>query len=235
MPSQLWERLRAARRYADMTQAQLAAACGVTRSAYAFMESKDPNARSRPSAEQVMAIARLTKVPVEWLMNDAVDPGEVWKIGVISGSGPRPAQAAQQHAAGPHPHRRSTDGPDRMAQLFWSAVQYHVLISDPSRASAFDVVVREAPLPLTVRYLHGTAAVCFTHRSDPDSVALYMGRLLLHERALARALDKHLLVWHRDGDVELDGTVAAALQAFGVRIRQVATAEEAASYLLSHS
>ena len=229
MSSQLWQRLRAARKFADLTQANLAAACGITRSGYAFFEAGDPNSRTRPNTDQIMAIAKLTKVPIEWLLNDSVDPGDVWKVGVVANAGPKPLAPAP----GPHPLRRSTDGPDRMEETFWRAVEYHVLVNDPSRASAFDVEVHPAPLPMRARYLHEWVISCFTTRCDPDTLSLYMGRLLLNERALGKAFRKHLLIWPRGCELDMDGTVECAQKGFAISIRQVATPEEAAAYLLS--
>lgn len=230
MASQLWERLRAARRFADMTQAQLAAACGVTRSAYAFMESKDPNARTRPSAEQVMAIAKLTRVPVEWLLNDAVDAGDVWKIGVVAGGAIQPT-AAHAPAQQDHPLRRAGDGPERLARLFWNSVEFQVVTADPDRTSAFDVALMGPPFTLRVRFLHGRSIACFSSKCDPDTLSFFMGRLLLHERAVAKVYDKHLIVWCPEAHG--NGAFEVADKVFGVKIRQVQTAEEAAAYLLA--
>lgn len=234
MPSQLWERLRAARRFADLTQAQLAAVCNVTRSGYAFMESKDPNSRTRPSADQVMAIAKLTRVPVEWLLNDAADAGDVWKIGVIASGVSQPVAAPAPRVSldgQQHPLRRINDGPERLARLFWSSVEFQVVTADPSLGSAFDAVLLGPPLPLTVRYLHGRSMACFSNRCDSDALTAHMGRLLLNERAVAKVFDKHLIVWcpedHGNGAYEMADKV------FGIKIRQVQTAEEAAAYLLS--
>lgn len=238
MASQLWERLRAARRFADMTQAQLAAACGITRSGYAFFESKDPNSRSRPSAEQVMAVSRLTRVPIEWLMNDAADPGDVWKIGVVSSTGLQAAPVRGPTHAGHsgtflgHPLRRATDRPTRAEETFWRAVEYHLVQTNPEHEGCFDVEVSPPPFPMRVRYKHGKTMCCYTGNSSIDSLTFHMGRLLLYERALAQAFSKHLVVWSKDV-VDYDGTLETAKNLFGVSIRQVSTAEEAAAYLIS--
>lgn len=235
MASELWQRLRAARKFADMTQAQLAAACGITRSGYAFFEAGDPNSRSRPSAEQVMAISRLTKVPIEWLMNDSVNAGDVWKVGVVANGGvPLPPAPSVVHASNGHPLRRATDKPGRAEETFWRAVEYHVLTARPGHEDCFEVQIGNAALPLRARYMCGQVLACFTSNPSIESLTFHMGRLLLFERAMAKIYRKHLLVWGRDGGgTDLNGTIEAAQDMYGVSIRQVVTAEEAAAYLVS--
>lgn len=225
MASQLWQRLRAARKFADMTQAQLAAVCSVTRSGYAFFESSDDNSRTRPNTDQIMAIAKLTRVPVEWLLNDTSEPGEVWKIAVVNGGAgpapaPRPAAAVCQH--------------DRRDETFWRAVEYHVTTHDQSRTGAFDSTVWVDAMELTIRYQHEKVLACFCSVTDPQMMALFMGRLMLFERALQRAMNKHLIVWLRDGQApEMVSRIEAAQKVFGISIRVVNTADEAAAYLLA--
>lgn len=83
MPSQLWQRLRSARNYADLRQQDIADACNpkVSRGAVAQWESIDPNNRTTPSIEQVKEVAKRTDVPFEWLMDDDAEPEQVWFIG----------------------------------------------------------------------------------------------------------------------------------------------------------
>lgn len=79
MPSQLWERLRHARRHADLTQRDIAHAVGLTRSAVAQWEASEPEQRTKPSAEHMMVFSRLTKAPLEWLMNDGSRLDDLFK------------------------------------------------------------------------------------------------------------------------------------------------------------
>lgn len=94
MPSQLWERLRAARRYADLTQREVALAVGLTRSAVAQWEAAEPEQRTRPSVEHLMVISKLTKAPLDWLMNDASKLEDLYKLAATNDgaapSGPAP-------------------------------------------------------------------------------------------------------------------------------------------------
>lgn len=231
MASQLWQRLRAARKFADLTQAQLAAVCNITRSGYAFFESSDDNSRTRPNTDQIMAIAKLTRVPIEWLLNDSSDPGDVWKIGVVANGAPK---LVMSHA--PPQHSCPIRATDRMEETFWRAVEYSVVSRDPHRMEAFEVAVRVDSMDLQIRYQYDKVLACFCTATDPQTLTLYLGRLLLYERALQRTMHKHLLVWLRDlQDVDFDSFAQAAQKGFGITIHKVRTADDAAEYLLSQN
>lgn len=58
----LGRKIRAARRLADLHQAELAEACGVSRSAVNQWEM----GRTEPSASKLFAVARATKQPLDW-------------------------------------------------------------------------------------------------------------------------------------------------------------------------
>lgn len=91
--SELWERLRQARRYADMTQNDLSRLCDVSRGAVALWEAADPEHRTKPTTDHLLAFAKATGVPLEWLMNDASDINALWRLGGEFGEA-RPALAA---------------------------------------------------------------------------------------------------------------------------------------------
>lgn len=78
--SDLWQRLRQARRYADLTQADLAGRCGVSRGAVALWEAAEPEHRTKPTTDHLIAISKVTKVPLEWLLNDASDLESIWRL-----------------------------------------------------------------------------------------------------------------------------------------------------------
>lgn len=78
--SELWQRLRQARRYADLTQADLAAGCHVSRGAVALWEAAEPEHRTKPTTDHLIAISKKTGVPLEWLMNDASDLEGLWRL-----------------------------------------------------------------------------------------------------------------------------------------------------------
>lgn len=89
MATQLWQRLRQARRYADLTQQALAVMCGVSRGAVALWEAEEPEHRTKPTTDHLIATAKATGVPLEWLLNDASDLAELWRIGGEFGDAPR--------------------------------------------------------------------------------------------------------------------------------------------------
>ena len=80
MTSKLSERIREARRFADLTQRALATRCGVSRGAVALWETDNPKHTSNPSVEHLMRLAKATGVPLAWLMNDASEVSDVWRI-----------------------------------------------------------------------------------------------------------------------------------------------------------
>lgn len=78
--SELWQRIRQARKFADLTQLDLSKACGVSRGAVAQWESAELEHRTKPTTDHLISIAKTTKVPLEWLMNDASDPNAIWRL-----------------------------------------------------------------------------------------------------------------------------------------------------------
>lgn len=110
--SELWQRLRAARRYADLTQTDLGRACGVSRSAVAFWEAEAPEQRTRPTLEHMVTISRSTGAPLEWLMNDASRLEDLLEVAEPPA---RPAGAAQPAVA--QPGRGPARAPDPLPDL----------------------------------------------------------------------------------------------------------------------
>ena len=82
--SEFWQRLRAARRYADLTQADIATAAGVSRSAVAQWEAAETQHRTRPSAENIIIISKLTNAPLDWLMNDSSVLEDIYKLAALN-------------------------------------------------------------------------------------------------------------------------------------------------------
>jgi transcriptional regulator with XRE-family HTH domain len=92
--SELWQRLRQARKYADLTQADLAKACGVTRGAVALWEAAEIEHRTKPTTDHLVQISKKTRVPLEWLLNDAASTEALWKLtGEFGDNEPSPAPA----------------------------------------------------------------------------------------------------------------------------------------------
>lgn len=69
--SELFQRLKAARTYADKTQEDLADALGITRSAIAYWEARDPDKRVVPTPLQLAQVARTCRIPYAWLVDES--------------------------------------------------------------------------------------------------------------------------------------------------------------------
>lgn len=224
MPSQLWQRLKAARKFADLTQSQVAVACGVTRSAYAFWESSEEAIRTRPSAEQVMAVAKLAHVPIEWLMNDAASVDDVWRLGSLS--------SAPSRVNG-HAFRQEQDQTDRATETFWRAVEYHVISTEPQKQDAFSYEIMPPPFKLVADFYFRKHLVEFCARGSKDCVYDDLGRILTLERALHRPLAKTILVWSQGVATDVDQISETLDATFAVKIVVVDNVQDAAAFLLS--
>lgn len=99
--SELWQRLRQARRFADQTQMQLAQCCGVSRAAVALWEAAEPEHRTKPTTDHLVHIAKCTTVPLEWLLNDASDLNDVWRLAEYSPGRFLPTDTGAPSIAGP--------------------------------------------------------------------------------------------------------------------------------------
>lgn len=83
MASELWQRIKAARKHANLTQQDIADKFGVTRSAVAQWESSDPAKRTRPRFEMLLKISETTGCPFNWLLSDESELNETWKTEVL--------------------------------------------------------------------------------------------------------------------------------------------------------
>lgn len=70
--SELFERIRYARKHAGLSQESLGAACSppVSKAGAGLWESSNPDKRTRPNYENLKAIAKLTGATLEWLLSD---------------------------------------------------------------------------------------------------------------------------------------------------------------------
>ncbi|MBU2713621.1 helix-turn-helix transcriptional regulator [Zooshikella harenae] len=68
--SELWERIRAARASACLTQEELANKLGVARPTIGLWESPDPKKRTQPRDKTLQKIAEITGAPYGWLISD---------------------------------------------------------------------------------------------------------------------------------------------------------------------
>jgi transcriptional regulator with XRE-family HTH domain len=78
MASELWQRLRAARKAANITQEELGLKIGVTRAAVSQWEHPVESKRSRPRWEHITAVCAVTGAPRDWMMNDESTLESFW-------------------------------------------------------------------------------------------------------------------------------------------------------------
>lgn len=83
MPSELWQRIRAARKYADLRQQDVADVCKVSRAAVAQWEYDDMERRTTPSIDQMKALAKLSGVPLDWLLNDRANLDDIYRYAKV--------------------------------------------------------------------------------------------------------------------------------------------------------
>lgn len=237
--SELWQRLRAARAFSDKTQQDIAKALGVSRAAVALHESRDPNIRTRPTAEQVMVISKITGVPAEFLMSDSVAPDDVWKYADRPGD----VQSAMTRPRGPeHFHEAEmiqVPQQDRLTKGFWSAVEFAVISQDPSLIECFSKDIDAGGIHLTADFIRGKSLAAFTalpigaSSADLRQLAMIVaGAILLQERALHKPMVKTCLIYSRT-PAALPEIAVAAASAFGIDCKVVSAVDEAANILLS--
>lgn len=84
MASEMWQRIRAARRHARLSQEELGEICDppVSKSAVAQWESKSKDKRTSPKFSNLLAISEATGAPLEWLLSDDSDLGSNWMLRV---------------------------------------------------------------------------------------------------------------------------------------------------------
>lgn len=70
MATEMWQRLRSARKYANKTQQQIAEACEISREAVSQWEASDPAKRTFPGMRNLQTVSRVTGAPIEWLLSD---------------------------------------------------------------------------------------------------------------------------------------------------------------------
>jgi transcriptional regulator with XRE-family HTH domain len=76
--SELWQRLRAARKAARRTQEELGKWVGVTRAAVSQWEHPDAGKRTRPRWETLAEVAKVTGAPIDWLHDDTITLEDYW-------------------------------------------------------------------------------------------------------------------------------------------------------------
>lgn len=220
MASELWQRLREVRKFADKTQADMANIANITRSGYAFWENSDSKQRTLPNVDQIVAISKATGVPVAWLLDDKSDINDLWRAG-----GPKAPPVASEPEPAPY-----IAPSDRAQQRFWAAVEYAVTARDPARDGAFGRAARAGAVELTLDYLYGNAAAVFSRSADDQDLVKTIGYLLTAARVI-KATDLHILV--NAPETPSSGMVESARRFLGVAIDHVSTPDQAAEVLLA--
>ena len=127
MASELWQRIRAARQYADISHDDVSKVCGVSRPAVTLWESKDPGKRTKPDINQIQALAKLARLPVEYFLNDKLDPESVWEAGKQYRAGNHASDVVAPYAMPSAKEAVPLRITRNEESLFASALQYYVL------------------------------------------------------------------------------------------------------------
>ena len=223
--SELWQRLRSARSFAEKTQGDIAKALKVSRPTVTLWESKDGSNRTNPSAQQVMAFARECGVPAEFMMDENADIDDVYSyaapattdFGALTGK-PKADEAAA-----------------RQARAFWSAVEFKVVSDRPSYAEHFEVLADAAHMRVRADFLHNRSIAEFAAplgREDAEVLMDATAKLLVAERALGRQMTKYVLLFTKTGNFNIDGRQIFE-KTFGVQVKAFSDIDKAAEFLLT--
>jgi len=79
MGTHIRERIKAARLHACLTQEQLGERIGVSKSAVSMWETANPKKWTRPTYENLQALARITGARIDWLIDDNSEISKDWK------------------------------------------------------------------------------------------------------------------------------------------------------------
>ncbi len=214
--SELWQRLRAIRKYADLRQSDVATACGISRAAVAQWEASEAEKRTKPGIKEIQILAKLSGVPVEWILNDAAKTEEVWEVAKLAKKVSPPVTAQ------PEPAPLLADHERRFAAAFVQAIQFSLMQQRPDMAEGFNRKIGEGNHAVTTDYAHGNLLVEIV--AKPGDLVTPCGNLLMAERALGGSLRKVVLVLGGVADSFLD-----------IEIVPVSTPQEAADFLIKAS
>jgi transcriptional regulator with XRE-family HTH domain len=177
--SELWQRIRAARKRAGLTQQDVADNLNIDRTAIAQWEARNPSRRTRPDIARLESFAHMTRTPTWWLLSDEVDVLDPWPEVVAGGEVARP-------------------GP--FVRAFWQEVQLRVREIRPDLWGG-EVWSRPAPdwmLPLIPEAMTSDCAVRWVEvqRVDLTRIANLATSLLGLERLQHSMFRrKFLMVW----------------------------------------
>ena len=230
MASELWQRLREMRKFADKTQLDMAKAVGITRSAYAFWEwDKEDGRRTRPNVDQAQIIAKMCKVPIEWMLDDSSDVSDIWRGFPKQARHPvqTPSPAPAPVAPAPAPNG------ERMEQRFWSAVEYLVVSGAPKLEGAFARPVQAGVMELAVSFLTERCVALFSRASGEQQLLQDIGHLLIVARALGNRGHGLMILVRGEMTEATQALCESARRFLGVQVAYVTEPEEAASLLLA--
>ncbi len=217
--SELWQRLRAARTHAELTQTEVAKRLNITRPAVSQWEADEVTKRTTPSGETLRTLAQLYKVPLDWLMDDTADVNDLVK-GTVTYT--------------------SKDRSLARAQAFWQAVQLAVFVEFPEGKDNFNVQLT-TPLRLTVPLRTSKAVVNFaTYDGEGETMEQMFERevahlLLMRTMLLSRREkpDAYLMVWARPGVNFDEELVSAVEKTFDVNVEVVRDLTTATAQVVS--
>lgn len=137
--SELWQRLRAMRRYADLRQIDVAKRIGKSRATIALWESHLATIRTMPSAEDVRKYCEICNVSFAYAMDNRSHVDDVYKMASVGREAP--AVAAPAPAAIAAPALSSKQAMPSIEQLLthWSDLNRKVLTAE----AALDTLKRE--------------------------------------------------------------------------------------------
>lgn len=182
MTSELWERLRAARKFADKRQQDIADALGVSRPTVALWESHDTKHRTSPSLTQLKLISKATRVPLAWLLDDTADPGRVFDL-LLS------AKSAAQSPESGAPSQQQ-----KLREAFLRAMEFYFLDARLDIADSFDRVVPCRGGQIKADLLFKKQLVSFSFDGDRPWQSIAGDMLVCEKMVKLGALDKHVIL-----------------------------------------
>lgn len=218
MATELWQRIRAARKAADLRQEDLATPCEVSRSAVAQWESAREDIRTVPSLRQLSIIADLTGFPVTMLMDrNASDADFIRARWAVD----RPRPAATSPA-------KSSNGAG--LEMFSRALEYELVMNVENGAAAVEnakSLVSQSGLPLPLVFFNPelSAAVATEDSLTTGLAGLWAAEANRPNPARCRVL----LLWVPPGTQAPSPTTESTLfSLFQVTLAVVRTPSEAA-------
>jgi transcriptional regulator with XRE-family HTH domain len=258
MSSELWERLRAARRASGKSQQEIAERIGLSRAAIALWESKNAEIRTQPTMSNLRSFGHAVGAPMDWLMDDNADLSTFWQSNVQKSSKMEARVEELVTIGRPHPvldPKKNTgydhwdsliSEPDtvshRISENFWRTVEYQVTEKNPSLASGFGQVIPIGGFTFKPDFLWRDVLIEFSTISRPHNFPSTsdLGKLLVFEKLYNGPLKKHLLGWFKLpfvplGEAELKEKIEderVVSDKLGVESKVITTPEEAIDYIL---